>query len=160
MEALAPFHPAFVHAPIALLIVGVVFELIGRGLDSAWMRKAATALLVIGFAGACLAYLSGAPAGEHAEHRGVPEQAVDAHEGLARLTLWLAGATLLARLLGARGGKEGRLLSGLALLLYIATAISVGATGFRGGKLVFEHGAGVTVNGKAVSGPEGEKPGD
>ena len=27
VEALAPFHPAIVHTPIALIIVGAIFEL-------------------------------------------------------------------------------------------------------------------------------------
>jgi uncharacterized membrane protein len=159
MEALAPFHPAIVHTPIALIIVGAVFELVGRALDSEWWRKAAFAMLIVGVMGAALAVLSGDAAGEHAEHQGVSEQAVDEHEEIAKLTLWLGLGAVVARALAGRAGAARAAVAGLALLLHLAAATTVGIAGFRGGRLVFEHGAGVKVSGKLLAVPEGKQGG-
>jgi hypothetical protein len=49
--------------------------------------------------------------------------------------------------------------AGLALLLHLAAATTVGIAGFRGGRRVFEHGAGVKVGGTLLAVPEGEKGG-
>lgn len=157
MEFLAPFHPQIIHAPIALIVVGFLFELIGRALDRAWWRKAAFAMLVVGVMGAALAVLSGLPAGQSAEHHGVSEQAVDSHEEMALLTLWLGIAAIVARVASTRLAGVGGALSALALLLHLATAVCVGIAAHRGGKLVYEHGAAVRVNGRLVrEAPPGE----
>ena len=160
VEALAPFHPAIVHTPIALIIVGAVFELIGRATDSEWWRKAAFAMLIVGVLAAVLAVMSGGPAGDRAEHQGVSEQAVDAHEEMAQLTLWLGIAAVLARAVAGRLGSARAAVAGLALLLHLAAATTVGFAGSRGGTLVFEHGAGVKVSGKLLAVPEGKKSGE
>jgi uncharacterized membrane protein len=159
MEALAPFHPAIVHTPIALIIVGAVFELIGRALDSEWWRKAAFAMLIVGVLGAALAVLSGNEAGEHAEHQGVSEKAVDEHEEIATIALWLGFGAVVTRAVAGRLGAARAAVAGLALLLHLAAATTVGIAGYRGGRLVFEHGAGVKVSGKLLAVPEGEKDG-
>jgi uncharacterized membrane protein len=157
VEALAPFHPAIVHTPIALIIVGAVFELVGRALDNEWWRKAAFAMLIVGVLGAVLAVSSGGPAGDRAEHQGVSEQAVDAHEEIAKISLWLGIAAVLARAVAGRMGAARAAVGALALLLHLGAATTVGIAGYRGGKLVFEHGAGVKVSGKLLAVPEGEK---
>ena len=159
VEALAPFHPAIVHTPIALIIVGALFELVGRALDSEWWRKAAFAMLIVGVLGAVVAVSSGGPAGDHAEHQGVSEAAVGAHEEMAMLTLWLGIAAVLTRAIAGRMGAARAAVAALALLLHLSTAVTVGIAGYRGGKLVFEHGAGVKVSGKLLAVPEGEKGG-
>ena len=153
MDFLAPFHPQITHTPIVLLVVGLLFEIIGWLTDLAWWRKAALAMLVLGVLGAGAAVLSGGPAGDAAEEHGVPEAAVDAHERAADLTLYLGIAALVARIAAAASRKGRTALSGLALLLWIAAAVMVGITGYRGGKLVFDYGAAVRVKGQFVSGP-------
>lgn len=158
MDALAPFHPQIIHTPIVMIIVSLLFELVGRALDRDWWRKAALAMLVIGVLGAGVAVLSGLPAGEFAEHHGVPEHAVDAHEQIAILTLWLGVATLVARLAALGLASVRTALSTLALILHFATAASVGLAAHRGGLLVYRHGAAVKVNGKRVSEESGIKP--
>jgi uncharacterized membrane protein len=159
MEALAPLHPAIVHTPIALIIVGAAFELLGRALDSEWWRKAAFAMLIVGVLGASLAVLSGNEAGEHAERQGVSEQAVDEHEEIALLALWLGLGAVVTRAAAGRLGAARAAVAGLALLLHLAAAVTVGIAGFRGGRLVFEHGAGVKVGGELLAIPEGKQGG-
>jgi uncharacterized membrane protein len=145
IEALAPFHPAIVHTPIALIIFGAVFELMGRALDNEWWRKAAFAMLIVGVLGAFLAVSSGGPAGDHEE--------------IAKISLWLGIAAVLTRALAGRMGAARAAVGALALLLHLGAATTVGIAGYRGGRLVFEHGAGVRVSGKLLSVPEGEKHG-
>ncbi len=155
-ELLAPFHPQLVHAPVALIIVAAAFELLGRALDLEWWRKAAFAMLVVGVLGAGAAVISGGGAGDAAEHQGVPEQPVDAHEQMAQLTLWLGIAAVVTRAIAGRTGRVRPLVAGLALILHLTTAVTVGVAAHRGGKLVYEYGAKVKVDGKPVVTP---KPG-
>lgn len=154
MEVLAPYHPQFVHAPIALIIVSFVFELIGRALDRAWWRKAAFAMLVTGALGAGLAVLSGLPSGERAEKQGVPEEAVDAHEEAALIALWIGAGAVIARAAAVRLPK----LSLVALVLHLAAAVAVGFAAHRGGRLVYDHAAAVRINGVPVL--KGPPPGE
>jgi uncharacterized membrane protein len=154
MGFLAQFHPQIVHGPIALIIVAALFELVGRFVGLDWWRKAAFALLILGVLGAGLAVLSGRVAGEAAEHQGVPEQAVDRHEEMAILTLWLGIGAVVARAVAGRSGPARPVVSGLALALHLATCVTVGVAAHRGGALVFEHGARVRVNGRPVVTPQ------
>ncbi len=158
MEALAPFHPQIVHTPVALIIFSAAFMLVGRLTDLSWWRKAATALLVIGFLGGVAAFYSGDAASDRAEHAGVPESAVDPHEDAARTTLWLAGGALVLMFAGARVRRPAAgVLSGLGLVLQLAAAVAVGVTGYRGGRLVYEYGANVHVRATTKGAPAIER---
>lgn len=146
-----PVHPLIVHTPIALLIVSVLFELAGRALDADWARRAAVVMLVIGALGAAAAVVTGLEAGEAAEHQGVAEQPVDSHEDAGKLTLILAAAAVVARAVATRAGSLRAAVTGAALVLQLAAAVMVGVAGYRGGRLVYEHGAGVSVHGARVA---------
>jgi uncharacterized membrane protein len=153
-EILAPFHPQIVHLPIALIVVGLLFELTGRALSLDWWRKAAFAMLIVGVLGAAAAVISGEGTSEVVEKQGVSEQTVNAHGDLAKIALWLGIAAVLARALAGRAGRARAAVGGLALLLHIAAAGTVGVAAHRGGLLVFEHGANVKVNGQPVVTPK------
>lgn len=149
MEFLGPFHPQIVHTPIAMLLFSPLFMLVGRLTDSAWWRKAAVAMLVIGVVGAFAALQSGEPAGEHAERAGVPESAIEAHEAAAKAALLLgAGALVLLAVAGRVKPAKGALET-VALLLQLGAAVAVGVAGHRGGILVYEHGANVRATAAA-----------
>ncbi len=158
LDFLAPFHPQITHAPIVLLIVGFVFELIGLLLDRAWWRKAATALLVLGVAGAILAVLSGREAGELALKQRVPEADVDAHETMALMAMWVSLGALVLRGIAARPMRLRGWISALSLIGWLAACIFVGIAAHRGGDLVFEHGAAVRPAGASRE-PAGERGG-
>lgn len=155
-EFLSQFHPQLVHAPIALIVVGALFELAGRAMDMEWLRKAAFAMLIVGVLGAYGAVLSGEGASEKAEHAGIPEETVDHHGDLAKIALWLGVAAVLTRAIAGRTGRVKAAVGGLALLLHLAAATTVGVAAHRGGRLVYEYGANVRVNGVPVVKP---KPG-
>lgn len=151
MVVMPPLHPLIVHTPLVMIIFSLLFDLVGRALDADWWRKAGLAMLVIGVLGAGAAVLTGRMAGDAAEHQGVAEHAVDEHEESGYWALGMAAAALVFRLAaipktGARGA-----ISLLALLLQLVAAAAVTMAGYRGGMLVYEHGAGVKVHGHAVS---------
>lgn len=158
MDALGQFHPQIVHTPVALLVFSAFFALAGRLFDREWVRKAAMLLLVFGFLGAFAAVQSGQPAHRVPEHeQGVPEEAMDSHAQAGKLTMWVAGAALVAYGAATRlAGGAARSLSALALVLQLAAAVFVGITGARGGKLTYEHGANVRVGGVLVKHPGAE----
>jgi uncharacterized membrane protein len=158
MNPTLPLHPLVVHTPIALIILSALFELAGRAFDGAWWRKAAFAMLIVGVLGASVAVLTGNGAGEAAEKQGVPGQAVDSHEEMGLLTLWIGIGAVLARALAARPGPLRGGMGALALALHLTCAVTVGIAGYRGGKLVFDHGAGVKVRGHLVPSDEPPKP--
>jgi uncharacterized membrane protein len=156
MDALTPFHPQLVHTPIALLMFSALFMLVGRLTDGGWWRRAAVAMLIIGFLGGVVALKSGEGAGDRAEDQGVPGHAVDAHEDMARVTLILAGGALVLLGVAARVKSAAGVLNTLALLLQIGAAVAVGVTGHRGGRLVYEYGANVRTLSHAAAGRSGE----
>ena len=146
MGFLAQFHPQIVHMPIALIIVALFFELVGRFVGLEWWRKAAFALLILGVLAAGAAVLTGRGAGHDAERQGAPEQAVDRHEDIALLTLWLGIAAVVARAVAGRTGRARPAVAGLGLALHLAAAVTVGVAAHLGGELVFEHGVRVKAH--------------
>jgi len=153
-----PLHPLIVHFPVVLIIMSALFDLVGRATDASWWRKASLALLVAGVLGGVAAVLTGESASDIAEKRqGIPEATVEHHEDVAKLSIWIAGGALAARLVEVAGGPARGLIGGLALLLQLASAITIGIAGHRGGMLVYRHGAGVEIAGQLVREP-GAKP--
>ena len=158
MEFLSTFHPQIVHFPIALIIISLAFDVVGRATDSGWWRKASLALLVVAVLGGAAAVFTGERVSDTAEERqGIPEAVVDAHGDMGKLAAWLAGGALVARLVENGVGSARALVGVVALLLQLGAAVMVGIAGHRGGKLVYEHGAGVTINGQLLRAP-GAKP--
>lgn len=149
---LGPFHPQIVHIPIALLVSSALFAIAGRVLDRDWLRKSSVLMLAIGFLGAWLAIQSGKPAHRVPEHdQGVPEEAIHRHSDTADRVLWLSGGALVALGIATRlqGSVKG-VVSGLALVFQVLAAGAVVATGYLGGKLTYDHGANVRVDGQLV----------
>lgn len=152
MNFLGPLHPQIVHTPIVLIIFSAFFALVGRLTDRDWLKKTSVLLLVFGFLGAFLAVQSGKPAHRVPEHQqGVPEQAIDTHEMLGERTMYLSGLALVALFIAARlKGGAASAVGALALILQLLAAGCVAYTGYLGGKLVFDHGANVKVDGQLV----------
>lgn len=152
MNFLGPFHPQIVHTPVALLVFSAFFALVGRIMDRDWLKKTSVLLLVFGFLGAFLAVQSGEPAHRVPERQqGVPEQAIDTHEMLGERTMYLAGLALVALFIASRlKGGAAATVGGLGLILQLLAAGCVAYTGYLGGKLVYDHGANVKVDGQLV----------
>jgi hypothetical protein len=112
-------------------------------------------MLALGVLGAGAAVLSGKEAAERAtEAQGVPAGPIDEHEEMGELTLWLGLGAVVLRAASRFAGKARGAVAGLALLLHVGAAVTVGFAAYRGGKLVYEHAASVRVHGRLVpSGP-------
>ena len=149
---LGPFHPQIVHTPIVMLIFSALLALAGRLFDREWLRKASVLTLVVGFLGAFLAVQSGKPAHKVPEHdQGVPEKDIDEHAAGGQWVVYLSGGALVVIAIASRlQGGAANALGILALLLQLCAAGAVGLTGYRGGRLVYEHGANVKVDGQLV----------
>ena len=156
-----PLHPAVVHFPIAMLLVGsaaAVVAVFFRRWHLPWL---AALLLVIGAAGSVVAVGTGEQEEEMAEtSSAAAEQVLDEHEEWGKRTrnLALAAAVIsVAAALVSRFKVAGIGLSTLAALLALASAYAVVRAGHFGGELVYRHGVGVnSAAGTAV--PDAANP--
>ena len=161
-------HPAVVHFPIALGVVGAVAAVTYLLLRKEWLRWFAPVLLTIALLGGVAAYFSGQSAEDRAAALKVPEAAIAQHE---ETCLYGLGLLALATLLSwaAHSKRRGEWLSAIVA---VAAAATILWTGHLGGKLVFIHGAGrvsaAAAGGQAPAageapaegGESGEKDGD
>ena len=171
MFDIARFHPLIVHAPLVLIPVAVLFELLHIFVPRAGLRIAAALLLAGGVAGTVLAIETGEAAEEHAEQVAadqipadgfVPQVVADGklletHARLGELTrnlygalLLVEGGLLLAALPGLARFRRGwslaprveRLVRGVWMSFAIAGLAIVVLTGHYGGSLVYDHAVG------------------
>ncbi len=144
-----PLHPILVHFPIALLITSVLFDAAGTILKREALREGALWLLILGLLGGIAAAVAGHFAEEAAEKAGIAEALIERHETLALVTLAIFGA-----LLGYRLFLRNQL-ARVTLAVYLIGAVvgiaTLSATGYFGGHLVYEHGAGVKTAGGVPS---------
>jgi uncharacterized membrane protein len=132
-------HAALNDLPAALLLVAVLFDLVG--LRRPALRVAGFWTLVVGAAGGVLAVLSGLEAEEHIAHGDAVHRVMETHEKLAFITLATFAVLALWRIL-----RERRMGSGERLGSVVVSIIGLGAlltTAVYGGKLVFDHAAGI-----------------
>ena len=158
-------HPAVIHFPIALGVVGALAAVVYLFLRKEWLRWFAPILLSIALLGAVAGYFSGQSAEDRAEALNVPDAAIEEHEESA---IWAMGLIGLAALLSwaTHSRRRGEWVSALIAVLAAAAVLR---TGHLGGVLVFVHGAGhvkaaagsgaVPGSGAGESGEQGEKGG-
>src|SRR6476659_10271955 len=134
-------HAALNDLPAALLLIAVLFELASVVLSRPAFRVVGFWTLVTGAVGGGLAVLSGLQAEEHIAHGEAVHELMATHERLARITLGIFAVVALWRIVreNRMGGTERSVvlalsLGGLGVLL---------ATAAYGGKLVFDHAAGI-----------------
>lgn len=129
-------HPMLVHFPIALAIVGFVFELAYLLYKKEiCLSKAGSFLLIFATLAAGAAWLSGyfltgEMAGEAGEVR-------ESHEMLATVTTLLLIAASVIRVYILKTENKTIAIQWTAFVLYGLAAIGVGITGFLGGTIVY-----------------------
>jgi uncharacterized membrane protein len=156
-----PLHPAIVHFPIVLILIGSVAA-VGAVFLRRWCLPALAAVLLT--AGAVSAFVATAIGEEDADMAGEMSEpakaALDEHEDWGELTrnLALAAALLaIAATATLRWPMAARGLSVLAALAALAATYAVTATGHLGGKLVYQHAVGVNPA-AASQGKTGQPP--
>ncbi len=139
-------HPMIIHFPIALLIIGFMFDLFGVLVKKEFFSKTGFYLLILGTLGVVAAYISGNIAGEGIAEAGSLKQAIETHEDAAALTLWLMVITSVVRIGLVMLKKFKGAFQLIYLILFLAGVLSIARTGFYGGELVFKHAAGIQFN--------------
>ena len=144
LQGIEPIHPMVVHFPIALVITACLFDLIGLFLEKRDFSQTAFYLLFVGTLGAIGAVLTGEYLAHEEAHsiQGIRE-VLHTHEEAGEWTLWFLIVYTFARGWFTYRKTWGRTqLRAFALASLIAVGLVV-RTGFYGGKLVFEFGAGL-----------------
>jgi uncharacterized membrane protein len=134
-------HAALNDLPAALLLVAVLFELASVVLHRPALRVAGFWTLIAGAIGGVLAVVSGLQAEGHIAHGEAVHQLMGTHETLAFITLGTFAVVALWRLV-----RENRMGSGeraVVLALSLGGTGTLIATAAYGGKLVFDHAAGI-----------------
>ena len=134
-------HAALNDLPAALLIAAVLFDLLAAATRREGLRIASFWTLMLGTLGAAAAVISGLQAEDHIAHGEAVHRLMETHERLALITAGIFAVLALWRLL--RENRMGQAERALALALGLGGAGVLTATGVYGGKLVFEHAAGV-----------------
>lgn len=139
-------HPMIVHFPIALLIVGFLFDLLGAVLRKDFYGKVGFNLLILGTLGVVAAYFTGNLAGGGITEAGALKQALEIHEEAAELSLWLMVGTAVIRIALIITKKYTGSWRWITVVLLFIGVLSIARTGYYGGELVFKHAAGVQFN--------------
>ncbi len=138
-------HPMIVHFPIALILVGFLFEVFGMLSKKEFYSKSAFLLLLLGAAGVIAAYITGNRAGDGLSEVGSLKQALESHEDSALVTVVLIGAVAAARIVMVATKRFSGALRWSAVALYFVGVLSIIRTGHLGGTLVYRHAAGVQL---------------
>ncbi len=134
-------HAALNDLPAALLLVAVLFDLASAVTRRASLRTAGFWTLVVGAAGAALAVVSGLQAEEHIAHGEAVHRAMETHEELALITLGVFVVLALWRIVRER--RMGSTERAVVLAASVGGLMALLATAVYGGKLVFDHAAGI-----------------
>lgn len=134
-------HAALNDLPAALLLVAVLFDLAAVPLHRPALRVAGFWTLIIGAIGGILAVVSGLQAEEHIAHGEAVHELMETHEKLAFITLAIFAVLALWRILreSRMGGSERT----LVLVLSLVGTGTLLTTAAYGGKMVFDHAAGI-----------------
>lgn len=126
-----PAHLFVVHFPVALLIVGAAADLAGAALKDAGLRRFAGVLLMLGAAGAVLAFFTGGGALSMAALRVPPgDPRIEAHTQWGGAGVWLLAVAGVLRGLWHRrlDGWQGWAALALALVS-AALVVAIAVTG-------------------------------
>jgi len=135
------FHAAVNDLPAALLLVTVLFDLAAWLTRRESLKAAALWTLWAGVLGGWVAVVAGLQAEDAIEHGEAIHELMETHETLALTTMGIFTAVLAWKLF-RRGRLTGVEDTGLRVLS-LAGLVTVVWTGVLGGKLMFEHAAGI-----------------
>jgi uncharacterized membrane protein len=131
-------HPMIVHFPIALVMVGFLFEICTLIFKKeVWLPKASYWLLLLGTLAGIFAYVSGELF--TSDFSGTAAIVKRTHETLAAITLVTLIINSILKIYINRKHLEHTGLRWVSFALYLLSAICVGITGFYGGNLVYNY---------------------
>jgi uncharacterized membrane protein len=134
-------HALLNDLPAALLVTGVLFDLAALVTRRPALRQVGFWTMLAGVLGGVLAVVSGLQAEDSIAHGDAVHRVMETHEQLGLISLGVFGVLALWRIVRERRmGSSERALSTVLSLGGVAVLV---ATGIYGGRLVFEHAAGV-----------------
>lgn len=157
----SPLHPAVVHFPIALLLLGAVVAVAAAFAPRWRLPLIATVLLALGAIGSVVATQTGESQGEMVGETPAIETVLDQHEAWAERTQTAAiVATLfaVAALCTTRWPVAARGLGIVTAAGALLVTWCVIQTGHYGGQLVYRHGAGVNLTSATGAAPASTMP--
>jgi uncharacterized membrane protein len=134
-------HAALNDLPAALLLAAVLFDLAAAITKRPALRTAGYWTMVLGAVGAAAAVVSGLQAEEHIAHGEAVHRVMETHEKLGLITLGIFAVLALWRIAREHRMGSGERAASLGLSLVGVAALFATAT--YGGRLVFEHAAGI-----------------
>lgn len=154
---LTHLHPMIVHFPIALLIVGFLFDIAGSITKRESFTQTAFYLIILGALGVIAAFITGDQAGSGITEEGALKQALENHEEAATLTIWIVSIAAAFRIALVLLKKFKGVLKMVSLALFLIAVLAIARTGYYGGELVYKHAAGVQLDlGLGVNSTEAE----
>jgi uncharacterized membrane protein len=134
-------HAVLNDLPVALLLTAVLLDLLAVATKRQSFRQVGAWTMLVGTIGGAVAVLSGLEAEDHISHGDAVHRVMETHEQLGLITLGVFGVLTLWRIVRERrmGARE----RSLSLVVSIVGVGFLVATGVYGGKLVFEHAAGI-----------------
>ncbi|HKH84548.1 MAG TPA: DUF2231 domain-containing protein [Gemmatimonadales bacterium] len=137
-------HAALNDLPTALLLTAVIFDVLALATRRDTFRQASFWTLIVGAVGGAAAVISGLQAEEHIAHGEAVHRVMETHETLALITLGVFGVLALWRLIrDRRMGRAERILGVVASVAGLGILVT---TAVYGGRLVFEHAAGIPTS--------------
>ncbi len=133
-------HPMFVHYPLVVLPLALVFQAWGALSRREDLVRVARWLLYVGAVAALAAAGTGLLAEESVEHPEAAHEVIELHETLMLTTAGLAAG--LAVLAAIFRKKSSRLIELVLLVGLLATTIVMTIGADRGGQLVYEFDVG------------------
>ena len=134
-------HAALNDLPAALLLIAALFELLALAARKESFRQVSFWTLIAGAIGGGAAVLSGLQAEENIAHGDAVHRVMETHELLGFITLAIFGVLAVWRVW--REKRMGTTERALALALSLGGAGVLIATATYGGRLVFDHAAGI-----------------
>ncbi len=134
-------HAALNDLPAALLLIAALFELLSLATRRDSFRQVSFWTLIVGALGGVAAVLSGLQAEENIAHGDAVHRVMETHELLGFITLGVFGVLAAWRIW--REQKMGAAERAVALAVALGGAGVLIATANYGGRLVFDHAAGI-----------------
>jgi uncharacterized membrane protein len=134
-------HAALNDLPAALLLIAALFELLALAARKESFRQVSFWTLIAGAIGGVVAVLSGLQAEENIAHGDAVHRVMETHQLLAFITLGIFGVLAVWRIWRER--RMGTTERALALALALGGTGVLIATAAYGGRLVFDHAAGI-----------------
>jgi len=150
-----PLHPAIVHLPIVLTLLGTLFALVSVITRRLWLPLYTAIILLLAALGAQFAVFTGGSQDPlfstlSQEQKQLVEQHSDWGEN-GRTALIVAGVLSLIALALHRFGNSRRVIAVLTTLAACVACICVLRAAQLGGQLVYQHGIGVNTSGSAAA---------